>query len=80
MDRCPVVCVFKSGETFRASREEAAELVRNGLGSWDGENRIRMEETRSCGRLSLRVGARLAVAVGKNQDWACVMLQEISRR
>ena len=81
MSRCPVVCVWPDGESFRCTISEADEIVVDDLGEWDGKKTVRMKPiNRSGGRLSLRVGARLAVAVQRNQPWARVALSEIQRR
>jgi len=81
MPRTPITCVWPStGESFRVTQAEADEIIADGLGEWDGIHTIRMRPvSRSGGRLSLRVGARLATAVCRNESWARVMLEEISR-
>jgi hypothetical protein len=80
MSRCPVVCVWPDGENFRVTVPEAEEIVADGLGEWDGTKAVRMKPiNRSGGRLSLRVGARLAVAIQRNESWAHVALREIER-
>ncbi len=80
MPRCPVVCVWPNGENFRVTVSEAEEIVADDLGEWAGSKRVRMKPiNRSGGRLSLRVGARLAVAVQRGKSWAVVMLREIQR-
>lgn len=80
MPRCPVVCVWPDGESFRATVGEAERIVADDLGEWDGRKVVRMKSIdRSGGRLSSRVGARLAVAVQRNQPWANVALREIER-
>jgi hypothetical protein len=81
MPRSPITCVFNGGESFRCTRSEADEVVRNGLGEWDGVHTVRMKPPgRSGTRLSLRVGARLASAVHRGEVWARVMLSQIERR
>jgi hypothetical protein len=80
MSRTPVVCVWPDGETFRVSRDEANSIVSDDLGFWDGHQTVRMRPvSRSGGRLSLRVGGRLATAVYRNESWARTMLEEINR-
>ncbi len=81
MSRCPVVCVWpESGEHFRVTQSEADVIVADDLGEWDGHKTVRMKAVdRSGGRLSLRVGARLAVAIQRNESWARVALAEIER-
>jgi hypothetical protein len=80
MPRCPVVCVWPDGENFRVTISEAQEIVADDLGEWDGKKTVRMKPiNRSGGRLSLRVGARLAVAIQRNESWAHVALKEINR-
>ena len=62
------------------TQSEADEIVTDGLGEWDGSHTVRMNPVnKSGGRLSLRVGGRLAVAVQRNESWARVMYEEISR-
>lgn len=81
MPRCPVVCVWPNGENFRVTYAEADVIVADDLGEWDGRRTVRMKPiNRTGGRLSLRVGARLAVAVQRGEPWAQVMLQEIVER
>jgi hypothetical protein len=80
MPRCPIVCVWPDGENFRVTRQEADVIVADDLGDWDGRNTVRMKPiNRTGGRLSLRVGARLAVAVQRNESWARTMLEQIER-
>ncbi len=80
MSRCPVVCVWPDGENFRVTVPEAEEIVADDLGEWDGKNTVRMKPiNRSSGRLSLRLGARLAVAIRRNQSWAHVALADVDR-
>lgn len=80
MSRCPVVCVWPDGENFRVTVSEADEIVADDLGEWDGKKTVRLKPiNRSGGRLSLRVGARLAVAIQRNESWAHVALAEINR-
>ena len=80
MSRCPVVCVWPDGENFRVTQSEAEEIVADDLGEWDGRKTVRMKAVdRSGGRLSLRVGARLAVAIQRNESWAHVALAEIEK-
>jgi hypothetical protein len=80
MPRCPVVCVWPDGENFRVTVSEADEIVADDLGEWEGRKTVRMKPIeRSGGRLSLRVGARLAVAIQRNESWAHVALGEINR-
>jgi hypothetical protein len=77
--RCPVVCVWPDGESFRVTVSEAEQIVCDGLAEWDGRDALRMKPVnRSGGRLSLRVGARLAVAVQRGEAWAKVMLEQIN--
>ena len=78
MPRCPIVCVWPNGENFRVTTPEAEEIVADDLGEWDGSRTVRMKPiNRSGGRLSLRVGARLAVAVQRGESWGWVMLGDI---
>jgi hypothetical protein len=80
MSRCPVVCVWPDGENFRVTKAEADVIVGDDLGEWDGRKTVRMKPIdRSGGRLSLRVGARLAVAVQRGEAWAKAMLAQIER-
>ena len=80
MSRCPVVCVWPDGENFRVTEAEADVIVGDDLGEWDGRKTVRMKSIdRSGGRLSLRVGARLAVAVQRGEAWAKAMLEQIDR-
>ncbi|MHB8499706.1 MAG: hypothetical protein ACYDCG_18310 [Candidatus Acidiferrales bacterium] len=77
--RSPVLCVNCDGTTFRVTFEEADRLVHDGLAEIDGEKRLLMKrEGKSGGRLSLRVGAPLAVAVHRREGWARVALAHIS--
>jgi hypothetical protein len=62
------------------TRAEADEIIADGLGEWDGVHTIRMRPvSRSGGRLSLRVGGRLAIAIFRGESWATTMLEEINR-
>ena len=80
MSRCPVVCVWPDGENFRVTISEAEQIVADDLGEWDGKKTVHMKPiNRSGGRLSLRVGVRLAVAIQRNQAWAHVALSDIQR-
>lgn len=80
MSRCPVVCVWPDGESFRVTAEEAKQIVADDLGEFEGRKTVRMKPIdRSGGRLSVRVGARLAVAIQRNQAWARIALSEINR-
>jgi len=80
MSRCPVVCVWPDGESFRATESEADVIVADDLGEWDGRKTVRMKPIdRTGGRLSLRVGTRLAVAVQRGETWAKAMLEQIER-
>jgi len=80
MPRCAVVCVWPDGESFRVTQSDADVIVADDLGEWDGKKTVRMKPiNRSGGRLSLRVGARLAVAIQRNQPWAHVALADINR-
>jgi hypothetical protein len=81
MPRCPVVCVWPNGETFRVTEMEAAQLVCDGLVEWDGARALRMQEiSHSGGKLSLRVGSKLATAAQRNESWARVAVQAILGR
>jgi hypothetical protein len=78
MSRCPVVCVWPDGENFRVTQSDADVIVADDLGEWDGRKTVRMKPIdRSGGRLSLRVGARLAVAIQRNQPWAHAALADM---
>jgi len=78
--RCPIVCVWPDGENFRVKRSEAEVIVSDDLGEWDGRSTVRMKPiNRTGGKLSLRVGARLAVAVQRGEAWARTMLEQIER-
>lgn len=80
MSRCPVVCVWPDGESFRVTVSEADSIVADDLGEWEGKKTVRMKPLdRAGGKLSLRVGARLAVAVHRNEPWARAMLEQIER-
>jgi hypothetical protein len=80
MPRCPIVCVWPDGENFRVTVAEASEIVADDLGDWDGRDTVRMKSVRrGGGKLSLRVGGRLAVAVQRNESWATAMLEQIQR-
>jgi len=80
MSRCPIVCVWPDGENFRVTQAEAEEIIADDLGDWDGRKTVRMKPIeRTGGRLSLRVGASLAVAVQRNEAWARLMLGDINR-
>jgi hypothetical protein len=80
MPRCAVTCVWPGGESFHCTASEAQRIVADGEGEWEGEQNIRMNGSASGGgRLSLRVGARLAGAVRRREGWAKVMLSEINR-
>jgi hypothetical protein len=80
MPRSPITCVFPSGESFRCTRSEADEIVAYDAGEWDGQQTVRMKpHDRNGGRLSLRVGGRLAVAVEHGEGWARIMLEQINR-
>lgn len=80
MPRCVVVCTWPDGTSFRVTTEEAQQIVADDLGEFEGRKTVRMKPIDRCGgRLSLRVGARLAVAVQRNQPWARVALSEVSR-
>ena len=81
MSRTPVVCVWPDGENFRVTVSEADAIVADDLGEWDGKKTVRMKPIdRTGGRLSLRIGTRLAVAVQRNESWAHVALGEINRK
>lgn len=81
MSRCPVVCVWADGENFRVTVSEAEQIVADDLGEWEGKKTVRMKPIDRCGgRLSLRVGARLAVAAHRNEQWATVAVAEIGRQ
>jgi hypothetical protein len=72
--------VWPDGENFRVTEAEADVIVGDDLGEWDGRKTVRMKPIdRSGGRLSLRVGARLAVAVQRGEPWARAMLEQIER-
>jgi hypothetical protein len=72
--------VWPDGEGFRVTVSEAEEIVADDLGEWDGKKTVRMKPiNRSGGRLSLRVGARLAVAVQRGEAWARTMLEQIEK-
>jgi hypothetical protein len=72
--------VWPDGENFRVTQSEAEEIVTDDLGEWDGHKTVKMKPiNRTGGRLSLRVGARLAVAIQRNESWAHVALEEINR-
>ena len=80
MPRCPVVCVWPDGENFRVTVAEAEQIVADDLGEWEGKKTVRLKQIdRTGGRLSLRVGTRLAVAAQRNEAWARVAVSEISR-
>lgn len=80
MSRCPVVCVWPDGENFRVTQGEADVIVADDLGEWEGPRTVRLKPIdRTGGRLSIRVGSRLAVAIQRNQSWAHVALEEIRR-
>lgn len=81
MSRCPVVCVWPDGESFRVTVSEAEQIVADDLGEWDGHKTVRMSHhDRTGGRLSLIVGARLAEASRRNQGWARVAVSEVLGR
>lgn len=81
MSRCPVVCVWPDGDNFRVTVSEADAIVADDLGEWEGKRTVRMKPVdRVGGRLSLRVGARLAVAAHRNEPWAQTMLGQITER
>jgi hypothetical protein len=80
MSRCPVTCVWPGGESFSVTLSEGQRIVTDGEGEWESERTIRMNPAvNGGGRLSLRVGERLAGAVGRREGWAKVMLSEINR-
>jgi len=80
MSRCPVTCVWPGGESFHCTASEAQRIVTDGEGQWESDRCIRMNAAvNGGGSLSLRVGARLAGAVGRHEGWAKVMLSEINR-
>ena len=80
MSRCPVVCVWPDGENFRVTVSEAQQVVADDLGEWEGRKTVRLKPiNRGGGRLSLRVGTRLAVAAQRNDAWAKVAVAEIRR-
>jgi len=77
---CEVVCVWPRGGSFRVTKKEAVQIVTDGLGEWDGPRLIWMKPAGwSGGRLSCQVGARLAVAVQRNEAWAVAMLRDVRR-
>lgn len=81
MPHCPVVCIWPNRETFRVTEAEAEQLVCDGLAEWDGDRKLRMQEiSNSGGKLSLRVGAKLATAAQRNESWARIAVQAILRR
>jgi len=73
-------CVYPDGSAFQATVAEARWIVANDLGEW-GEQRVIRMKRKGCsgGRLSLRVGGPLAVAVQRGEPWARAMLGEINR-
>ena len=80
MSRCPIVAVWPDGENFRVTQAEADVIVADDLGEWDGRKTVCLKPVdRVGGRLSLRVGTRLAVAAQRNEAWANVAVSEISR-
>jgi len=81
MPRHPITCVWPSGDSFGVTLQEAQEIVRDGLGEWDGSRIVRLQNIdRYGGKLSLRVGAPLAIAVQRNKPWAKVALELIQRQ
>jgi hypothetical protein len=80
MSRCPVVCVWPDGESFRVTESEADLIVADDLGEWEGRKTVRMKPVdRVGGRLSLLVGGRLAVAAQRGEPWARTMVREVLR-
>ncbi len=80
MSRCPVVCVWPDGKSFRVTVSEADAIVADDLGEWEGRKTVRMKPVvRVGGRLSLIVGGRLAVAAQRGEPWACTMVREVLR-
>lgn len=81
MSRCRILCIWPDGSYFRATEAEGEQLVCDGLAEWSGSHTLRMQEISSSGgKLSLKVGAKLATAAQRNESWARVAVQAILGR